>query len=301
MELRQLRYFQILAEELHFGRAAKRLRMTQPPLTQQIQHLEQEMGVLLFKRTKRHVELTKAGKVFLEDITQSLTQLDQAVENARLAQQGENGKLQVGFVGSATYDILPSLIREFQNRYPNVELRLEELSTPDQIEALYLNKLDIGFIRPPAQNDAICVEVVDETPCILAIPKQHPLTKLESIPVSMLKDQPFVFVSRNVWPGLYDDIVSLCEKAGFTPKIKQFAREYQTVIGLVAAGIGMAVVPASLQSLSVRDVEYREFAEVQLTVKMAIAYQENNLSPEAQNFIDLIHSPFHISSVFYSN
>ncbi|MNC36550.1 Hca operon transcriptional activator [compost metagenome] len=221
-----------------------------------------------------------------------MTQLDQAVENARLAQNGEIGKLNVGFVGSATYDILPPLIREFQNRYPHVVLKLEELSTPDQIEALYQHKIDIGFIRPPVQNDSIHVEVVDETPCILALPKQHPLTKLEKIPVSMLKDHSFVCVSRSVWPGLYDDIVSFCEEAGFTPKIKQFAHEYQTVIGLVSAGIGVAVVPASLKSSFVKDVEYRELAEVQITVKIAIAFQENKLTPEANNFIEIIHSSF---------
>lgn len=288
MELRQLHYFLTVAEELHFGRAAKRLSMTQPPLSQQIQLLENELGVLLFKRTKRHVELTKAGTTFLEGVTRALDQLNQAIDSSQRAQRGEIGKLTVGFVGSATYDILPPLIREYQNQYPNVEVKLKELSTPDQIDELYHRRLDIGFVRPPIPRDVILSEIIHETPCILALPRQHPLTKEKEIRVSMLKNQPFIIVSRNIWPGLYDDIVSLFRNAGFSLKIKQEATEYQTVIGLIAAGIGIAVVPAPLKNFSIKDVVYREISGVKLTAKMAIAFQKDRLSPETNNFINLI-------------
>ena len=160
MELRQLHYFITVAEELHFGRAAKRLQMTQPPLSQQIQQLENELGVPLFKRTKRHVELTKAGATFLEGVTRTFEQLNQTIDSTQRAQRGEIGKLEVGFVGSATYDILPPLIREYQNQYPNVELKLQELSTPNQIDELDHQKLDIGFVRPPIIGDAILSEII---------------------------------------------------------------------------------------------------------------------------------------------
>ncbi|MBP0724634.1 LysR family transcriptional regulator [Bacillus sp. RG28] len=288
MELRQLHYFLTVAEELHFGRAAKRLQMTQPPLSQQIQQLENELGVLLFKRTKRHVELTKAGTTFLEGVTRTLEQLNQTIDSSQRAQRGEIGKLEVGFVGSATYDILPPLIREYQNQYPNVELKLQELSTPNQINELDHQKLDIGFVRPPIQGDAITSEIIHETPCILALPKHHPLTKEKEIQVSMLQNQPFIVVSRNIWPELYDDIVALCRNEGFSLQIKQEATEYQTVIGLIAAGIGIAIVPASMKNYSVKDVVYREIANANLTAKMAIAYQKDRLTSEAGNFIKLI-------------
>ncbi|WP_102693921.1 LysR family transcriptional regulator [Rummeliibacillus pycnus] len=288
MELRQLHYFLTVAEELHFGRAAKRLSMTQPPLSQQIQQLENELGVLLFKRTKRHVELTKAGATFLEGVTRTLDQLNQAVDSSQRAQRGEIGKLTVGFVGSATYDILPPLIREYRNKYPNVEVKLKELSTPDQIEELYHQKLDIGFVRPPIQGEVILSEIMHETPCILALPRHHPLAKEKEVHISMLKNQPFIIVSRNIWPGLYDDIVSLFKNAGINLEIKQEATEYQTIIGLVAAGIGMAIAPAPLKNFTVKDIVYREIAGANLTVKMAIAYNKDRLSQETNNFINLI-------------
>lgn len=201
--------------------------MTQPPLSQQIQRLEDELGVLLFKRTKRHVELTKAGRTFLEGVTRSLDQLNKAIEAAERAQRGEIRKLTIGFVGSATYDILPPVIREYRNQFPLVEVTLQELSTPDQIEELYQGKLDIGFVRPPIRSDAIISEMIHETECILAIPRQHPLSQEKSIPVSMLQNQPFVLVSRNIWPNIYDDVVSLCRNGRRLSKGPFIAGDHQ--------------------------------------------------------------------------
>ncbi|MED3150925.1 LysR family transcriptional regulator, partial [Bacillus thuringiensis] len=149
MELRHLQYFVVVAEELHFGRAAARLQMTQPPLSQQIQQLEKEMGVTLFSRTKRKVELTEAGEMFLKEVKKAFEQIEKAVEVAQSAQRGEVGSLSIGFVGAAIYDILPSIVREYRKKFPRVSVALHELSTPDQVHALHDNRIDIGFLRPP--------------------------------------------------------------------------------------------------------------------------------------------------------
>lgn len=288
MELRQLQYFITVAEELHFGRAAKRLNMTQPPLSQQIQQLEEELGIILFRRTKRVVELTDAGKFFLEGVNGSLEQLDEAIESARRAARGEIGTLTIGFVGSATYDLLPPLIRTYRNQYPNVEVKLRELATPQQLEELYHRKLDIGFLRPPIESDILTTEVVHETPCILALSIHHPLAQEEHITLAQLQNDPFILVSRNVWQGFYDDIVFMCHRAGYSPNIKQEATEYHTVIGLVAAGVGIAIVPAALQNFALKEVVYHNIEDMTNTVKMAIAYEKERMSKETENFIKVM-------------
>ncbi len=175
MELRQLQYFLTVAEELNFSRAAERLQITQPPLSLQIQHLERELGVLLFYRNNRHVELTDAGKVFADEVRKMLDYLRRAIENTKRTHHGEIGKLTVGFVGSATYDILPMVLREFRSLYPDVQVHLLELPTPKQIEALREDEIDVGVLRPPVHDENIRTEIVSSVPCVLAVPKQHPL------------------------------------------------------------------------------------------------------------------------------
>lgn len=288
MELRQLHYFIAVAEELHFGRAAKRLQMTQPPLSQQIQQLEEELGEVLFRRTKRVVELTDAGKVFLEGVKGLFEQLDSTISLTKRAARGEIGTLTIGYVGAATYDFLPPLIRTYRNQYPDVEIKLRELSTPEQVEELHNRKLDIGLIRPPIQSDILTTEVIHETPCMLALSIHHPLAGEQRITLSQLRNESFILLSRPIWPGFYDEIVSMCHATGYNPSIRQETTEYHTVIGLVAAGVGIAIVPASLRNFTLKEVVYRKIEDLNQTVKMSVAYEEGRISKETEHFIEIL-------------
>ncbi|MBV9229224.1 MAG: LysR family transcriptional regulator, partial [Chloroflexi bacterium] len=192
MELRHLHYFIAVAEELHFGKAAERLQMAQPPLSQQIRQLEDELGVQLFYRTKRHVQLTEAGHVFLQEARQTLIQAEQAIVAARRAGRGELGRLAIGFVGSATSDILPTLIRGFQERYPEVELLLRELTTAQQVRALQDGRIHVGILRPPVHDDTLRIETLFKEPLIVALPERHPLSSQVQLPIEALAREHFI-------------------------------------------------------------------------------------------------------------
>lgn len=282
MELRQLQYFLVVAEELNFSRAAERLRITQPPLSLQIQNLEKGLGIPLFYRNNRKVELTDAGKLFLDEVRKIFDHLHRAIENAQRTHHGELGTLNVGFVGSATYDILPSVLREFRSLYPDVQVHLFEMSTPMQIQALREEEIDIGVLRPPVHSDALCTEIVSTMPCVLAVPKQHPLLERKNLSLSDLSLYPFVMLSRKTWAGLYNEILALCN-----PIIQQEALEFQTVIGLVAAGLGIAVVPQSAMNLHTQDVVYLDLNNQLPTASMGISWRQNDKSPLVKAFIEI--------------
>ncbi|MBP1965636.1 LysR family transcriptional regulator [Paenibacillus aceris] len=286
MELRQIEYFIAVAEELHFGRAAKRLQMTQPPLSQQILQLEKELGVMLFERSKRHVELTNAGKVFLQESLHALTQLEQAKAAAQRAQMGMLGRLVLGFVGSATFDILPNLVRAFQDQYPYVDLVLHEMPTPMQIEAFRRKDIDIGFVRTPVVDRLLSLLSVHQETCIAVVPKLHPLAQRSSVSMGDLSAERFILVEREVWPSWYDDIVTKCREAGFSPIIRQNVKEIQTVVGLVAAGLGISIVPSSTANLHARDVAYVNIEGNAPRVDMSIAWRTDNNSPIVKQFLE---------------
>ncbi|UMZ35680.1 LysR family transcriptional regulator [Priestia megaterium] len=282
MELRQLQYFIAVAEELNFSRAAERVKITQPPLSLQIQNLEKELDIVLFYRNKRQVKLTDAGKLFYTEVCKIFNHLERAVEDAKRTQHGEIGAIRVGFVGSATYDILPSILREFRNLYSEVEVHLFEMSTPMQLEALHEGEIDIGVLRPPVNDEIIHTEIVSTVPCVLAVPKQHPLLKIKNVSLSDLKTYPFVMLSRKTWSNLYDEILGLCN-----PIIQQEALEFQTVIGLVAAKLGIAVVPQSAVNLHTQDVVYLDLDDQLPVASMGIAWRQKDQSPLVQSFIQL--------------
>src|SRR3954453_15892050 len=202
MELRHLRYFVAVAEELHFGRAARRLQLAQPPLSRQIQGLEQELGVRLLERTKRHVELTPAGKVFLEHARKLLTEADHAVAAARRAARGEIGRLAIGFVGAATYSALPELLRVFHTRFPDVELVLYEMTSAHQHDALREGRIEVGFVRPAIPDDTLARRVARGEPLVAALPAGHRLARRdEPIPLSDLAGEPFILFPRDPRPS----------------------------------------------------------------------------------------------------
>ncbi|HLO88175.1 MAG TPA: LysR family transcriptional regulator [Nostocaceae cyanobacterium] len=293
MELRHLRYFVTLAEELHFGRAAERLHIAQPPLSQQIRQLEAELGFQLFHRTKRTVELTAAGEVFLAESQQILMQLDQAIQKGRQISRGEIGQLVIGFVGSAAYNVLPEILRSFRTVVPGVTVKLHELTTDQQLQWLQEGRLDVGFVRPPVTEDTFSWEIIFEEPLMVALPVSHRLAERSHISLRELTGEPFILFPRSQAPGLYDQIISLCQQAEFSPKVTQEAIQMQTIVSLVAAEIGVTIVPASLQNLQRTGVVYKaveESAACTACSAIAILWRKGNISPAIQKFLQIAKS-----------
>lgn len=259
MELRQIRYFIAVAEERSFSRAAARLHISQPPLSTQIMTLEQELGTRLFDRSNRGVSLTKAGAIFHEETRAALMRLEHAKTRARLAGQGHVGTLSIGFVSIADYGILPPALKEFRLRFPAVEVQLHELTTDLQIREMRAGRLDLGISLGPLQEPDLAFEAILHEQLVLAAPKGHSLTKIKgALDLRAFSKEHFIVPPRDVAPGLYDLIISRCSSSGFVPRITQHARQMQTVIGLVAAGMGVALVPSSVQNLKRAGVHYRQ-------------------------------------------
>jgi len=260
--------------------------MTQPPLSQQIIQLEKELGVKLFERSKRYVALTNAGEVFLKEVRHALAQLEQAKSAAQSAQIGMLGRLVLGFVGSATFDILPNVVRAFQEHYPHVDLELHEMPTPMQIEAFHRKAIDIGFVRTPVDDQLLSLLSIHQESCIAVVPRQHPLAQCSYVSMEDLSAERFILVEREVWPSWYDDIVSKCRDAGFSPIVRQNVKEIQTIIGLVAAGLGISIVPSSTANLYTRDVAYINIERNAPRVEMSIAWRTDNHSILVQQFLE---------------
>jgi len=258
VELRQLRYFVAVAEELHFRRAAARLHISQPPLSQQIARLEEELGFTLLVRTRRRVELTPAGAAFLRDARSLLAELETAVSTARRVQCGEAGVLRVGFVGSALLSTVPGTVQRFRRTRPGVEIELRERSTTEQLRALQSGTIDVGLVRPPIDTDEdLRIEPVLRERTIAALGVGHPLTELRRIPLRRLAAQPLVLFPRAQAPGYHDLLIGRLAATGESPTVVQYAPEMLTIIGLVAAGIGVSPVPASIAHLALDGVAYR--------------------------------------------
>jgi DNA-binding transcriptional LysR family regulator len=258
VELRQLRYFVAVAEELHFRRAAARLHISQPPLSQQIAALEEELGVRLLERTRRRVELTPAGEAFLRDARATLAELDVAVSTARAIEAGQEGVLRVGFVGSALLSIVPSTVQRFRRARPGAEIELRERSTVEQLRAVSTGIVDVGLVRPPIEADeSLHTEVVIRERTVAALPEGHPLAELRRIPLRRLAAEPLVLFPRSQAPGYHDLLIGRLAATGATPHVIQYAPEMMTIIGLVAAGIGVSPVPASVAHLAIDGVTYR--------------------------------------------
>ncbi|MBD2216761.1 LysR family transcriptional regulator [Calothrix sp. FACHB-1219] len=286
MELRHLRYFIAVAEELHFSKAAERLHIAQPPLSQQIQQLEAELGVKLFHRqTKRQVQLTEAGKVFLQAAYQLLMQLDTAVALTQRIGRGQTGQLRIGFTSLVIYDLLPLILRQFREKFPAVELVLRELTTSQQEQALRDGGIHVGFAHPPLEDDTISYQCIHRQSLVVALPPTHSLAQTAHISVQNLLNEPLIVFPRYLAPGLYDLIMSVFSQGNIKPHITQEAVQMQTIIGLVSAGMGLAITPSSLQNLQRPGVTYRPLLEAAPVIETALIWQQNCLTPLVENFL----------------
>jgi len=285
MELRHLRYFVVVAEELHFRRAAERLHMSQPPLSQQIRALEEEIGVQLLTRNQRRVELTAAGAAFLGRAREILDAVEDAARQARRVQRGEVGRLAVGFVGSAMYTFVPELLQSFREQFPDVTLRLAERGTTEQLRQLEDGRLDVGFIRAPRTHPDLTIETLLWEPVVAALPDLHPLAAELTLSLDDLRGQPLVLLSRTGAPGLRAAVDGTIDQLGGEDNIVQEAAEMQTVIGLVAAGVGISIVPESVRALMRRGVSYRPLEGEAPGVPLQMAWRAGDESPVLTAFL----------------
>ena len=287
MELRHLRYFVVVAEELHFGHAAERLHIAQPSLSIQIRQLEREVGAPLLDRTNRRVSLTAAGRVFLEGARRTLAQTEKMVEDTRRAHRGESGRLAFGFVGSAAYEVLPQLLRTFRAAYPDIELHLHSMATKEQLAALAERRLDLGLLRLPVDDARLSWRVVTREPLVAVLPNTHSLAAADRVPLAGLRRDPFILYPRADGPAIRDTIISLCHRAGFSPTIVQESGEMQTILGLVAGGIGVALIIAPEGYRGTSSVVFKPLQDKQTpTWEMALAWRhDGELSPVVGAFL----------------
>lgn len=290
MELRHLRYFVAVAEELHFGRAAQRLHIAQQPLSRQIRQLEAELDVQLLYRTKRTVRLTEVGEVFLSEARKTLSQAKQAIVLARQTSRGEIGRLAVGFTGAALNSILPQVVRSFKNCYPKIEIVLERFHTQEQVAALRSQQLHIGFLHPPIADTILWRETIHREPLVVMLPDAHPLAAGAPDPVSIqdLAREAFILFPRRVGAILYDQIISFCQQAGFSPNIVQEVVPQQTILGLVAVGLGISLIHASAQHVGQRGVVARPLQEATPELELAIAWHPDGTNPAVENFLQVV-------------
>jgi len=286
-DLRRLRYFVALAERLHFGRAAEALHISQPPLSRAIRALEEELGVPLFARTRRKVELTPEGARLLEETRRLTGQLERTVHELRAMASGRHARLRVGFVSLADYGVLPELLRAYKAAHPTVRLSLREMLSPDQAAALHAGELDFGLLLPPVTGAARLEHVVVQRErFVVALPAKHRLARGEGgLRLRELAGEPFVMIPRQIAPRLYDIVAQLASQAGMSLNVAQEAIQMQTVVSLVSSGLGAAVVPGSVANLGRRGVVYRSLADRHPRLDLWLAWRRGELPEAAAQFV----------------
>jgi DNA-binding transcriptional LysR family regulator len=289
MDLRKLRYFVAVAEELHFGRAAARVGIAQPPLTQQIQKLERELGCRLLVRGRK-TALTEAGRTLLDEARRILDQAERAAEMTRRAARGEQGQLVVGAPPSVMLSALPAVIRKYRQQYPGVQFTLRELSTSAIENALRSGEIDVGFLRETRPTAPLASQIMFAEPVVAVLPASHPLATRKSLALAALRGEPFLFFPRRLGPAFYDQLISFCSRAGFVPDVVQEATQWQSVVCLVEAGMGVSLAPGCVQRFRWPGVAYRPLQQLQTLV--SACWRLEAPSATAWAFLKLARSEF---------
>jgi DNA-binding transcriptional LysR family regulator len=293
MELRQLRQFVVLAETLNFHRAAERLHMAQPPLSTAIRKLEDELGVVLFNRDPRALSLTVAGEIVLAHARSTLRGADEIRRSATECATGEQGRLTLGFAGTASYAVLPSILPAFQQRYPRVELVLHESTTLELLRELKAHAVDIALLRTPLFEEChATLTPLQNDRFVLAVPAGHPLAQRDSVALAELGDQPFIVFSREKVPGMHAIVTLAFRQAGIDPKVVQEIVQVPTALGLVESGVGVALVPSATHRYRFTSVKLLPISDIPeaLNIGMALAHHADTASAPTQRFIELAKS-----------
>ena len=285
MELRHLRYFVAVAEELNFCRAAERLRIAQPPLSLQIRHLEEELSAPLFNRVKRRLVLTPAGQMLLDEARRLLKDTEVVKRRVREVARGQTGRLAIGYVGTAMYDLLPGAMRLFRQHHAGVEVSLEDMSTAAQVQALRRGQIQLGLLRPPINDETVEIEDLVQERLMVALPEKHPLARKSHVRLAELAQESFVLCSAEFEPSLHRCYLELLKRAGFEPRIAQEVTHLQTQLGLVAAGIGVSLVPSAVTHLPRPGVVYREASCPQVLLPKSAAWIKGSTSPQLEGFL----------------
>lgn len=290
MELRHLRYFAAVAQHLNYSEAARRLRVAQPAISQTILDLEEELGVKLLERTRRRVELTVPGRVFLDEANEILRRSEEAVRLTQRAARGEVGTLNIGFFGSATAPFLPELARRYRQEFPQVELRLYELTPEQQMVAFEEGRIDLAFTRPlpSGQSAKFHEETIYTDFLAVALPPGHPLSGQKTVRLEKLAGEPFVQFHRKGAPGLFDTVIATCQRAGFSPRVISEPDFMGTVITLVESGLGISLVPDSVRNLNRPQVVFRPISPKSSEIPLRIAWLKSNNNPAQAAFVKLV-------------
>ena len=289
IELRLYEYFVTLARTLHFGRAAREHGIAQPPFSQQIQKLERELGTLLLRRNNRRVELTPAGQIFLVEALRTLEAAARAERSARLAGEGRLGELSIGMIASAAYeDMVSTVVLRLGERYPDIDLTLHEMNTPEQLAALRRGEIQAGFGRPPVHDAEVESFTVRTEPLLVAMPASHRLAHLDAIPLRQLASDPWVMLPSDMGLGFYEQVLRVCHEAGFSPDAHQVATQIHTMISLVAGGLGVTLVPASISSLRRTGVVYRPLVEPTEPVQTMALWMPAKMSSLLAHLLEVI-------------
>jgi DNA-binding transcriptional LysR family regulator len=286
MELRHLRYFVAVAESLHFGQAAATLGIAQPSLSHQIRQLEAELETSLLRRTKRRVELTESGRLFLDEAREILARADRAAIIARRVGHSHAQRLRVGFGYCMDQSHLAAVVGDFKAKHPTVQIEAKTFSVPAQFGLLADGRLDVGFVRPPAGELPLNCEVVMRDPLLIALPPKHRLVSKPRIPLSALASEPFILVPRDAVPVFHDAVLKACRAAGFVPHAPHEADQLQMMIGMVAAGAGVALVPAGARKIKQYRLVYRPVKSPSPDpIETALAWRRDDASPLVADFV----------------
>lgn len=296
MDRAALECFLALAEELHFHRAAERCHISQPAMSQQIRKLERELDVRLAHRTKRTVSLTRAGEVFAVEARKTLRQMDLAAELALRTDRGEIGQLTVGVTAPALYVVFPEIVARFRRRLPNVGLVVRELTTAEQERALLHGDIDVGLVHPPLEDAALVTEQIGRAAFQIALPDGHRLTAQDEVALADLGGEEAVIFPRQIAPQLYDTVLLLCQEAGFTLKIAMEAHPAQSIIALVASGVGVGFIASETQRLARAGVVYRPIRGPRPHLSVGVAYHADSIAPATREFLAAAHQAGRVMS-----
>jgi len=283
IELRHIQYFRTLAETLHFGRAAQQLHISQPPLSRQIALLEQKLGVALFTRTRRSVQLTNAGERFYADTEKIFSMLEQAQRNALAAAEGQVGALSVGFMMSAAYNVLPTLTTQYLSRYPDVDVKLTEIVPNVQADMVRTSAIDIGVMYRPEDCRGLETVTIFREPLVAVLSRNHPLAKRRSLAITDLATEAFLIIPREVAPVYYDLTINFCLSRGFKPRIRLETNLQQTIVNLAGEGLGVAMVPNSMRNMRLSTAVFIPLQDAPM-LEVAVIWNRDNLNPCVNTF-----------------